>query len=80
MLLTIITHNAAAEGRLPAEWVHTPVASHCVEHRRAGALRSADDTRRAFNRNQSSPHTRPVSGDAYGGETHRCAGTQSGEM
>lgn len=38
LLLTIITHNAAAEGRLSAEWADTPVASRCVQGRRADAL------------------------------------------
>lgn len=31
LLLTIITHNAAAEGRLSEEWAHTPVASHGLQ-------------------------------------------------
>lgn len=38
MLLTIITHNAAAEGSVSTEWAHTPVASHCVQDRWADAL------------------------------------------
>lgn len=33
LLLTIITHNTASEGRISAEWAHTPVASRCSHYR-----------------------------------------------
>lgn len=38
LLLTIITHNAASEGRLSVEWAHTPVALRCIRERCVDAL------------------------------------------